>query len=100
MRTGNYYRVLRWMVGAHAVLISIVILVLTARFVPAYVLDRSLSNKAGYLGTILGAVSFLVVLIQFLRGLGRRERPQRRSGAGCPASSRPSSMCPALRLAS
>jgi hypothetical protein len=75
MRPGNRYRVLRWAGGVLAALLSIVLLVMIARFVPAYLADRSLSNKAGYLGTILGAVSLLVVLVQFLRGLRRRERP-------------------------
>jgi hypothetical protein len=50
--------------------------VLTAWFVPAYLADRSLTNKAGYLGAITGAVSLLIVLVQFVRWLTRRERPQ------------------------
>jgi predicted NACHT family NTPase len=76
MRSGDPYWALRWVGGVLAVLLGVVVLVLTAQFVPAYLADGSLTNKAGYLGTILGAVSFLIVLVQFVRWLGRRERPQ------------------------
>jgi hypothetical protein len=76
VRPGNRYRVLRWAGGILAVLLGVFILALTAWFVPAYFADPSLSNRSGYLGTILGAVSLLVVLVQFLRGLGQHERPR------------------------
>ncbi|MDQ7908544.1 NACHT domain-containing protein [Phytohabitans sp. ZYX-F-186] len=76
MRPGSRYRIARWAGGVTAVLAGVVIVVATAGFVPAYVDDPSLGGKADYLGVIMGSVSLLVVLIQFLRGLGRWERPQ------------------------
>ena len=75
MKRGRRYQAVRWVGGVLAALLGILVLVLTAQFVPAYLADQSLTNKAGYLGAIMGAVSLLIVLVQFVRWLGRRERP-------------------------
>lgn len=76
MRLGRRLRAFRWAGGILAVLLGILILLTIARFVPAYLSDRSLNGKAGYLGTILAAAGILVPLLQFLGGLGHRELPQ------------------------
>ncbi|MEU1241097.1 hypothetical protein ABZ388_12145 [Micromonospora parva] len=75
MRPGSRRRVLRWTAGALVTLLSAIVVVTTATFVPAYMADKTLSNKAGYLGTILGAVSLLAFLVQQLIGLVRRDKP-------------------------
>lgn len=56
--------------------VGIVLVWVTVRFVPAYVSDKSQVNQAGYLGTIMGCIGLLVVVLQFLGWLRRRGSPE------------------------
>jgi NACHT domain len=72
----NLRRTARWAATLIAIFVGIVLVWVTVRFIPAYVSDKSQVNQAGYLGTIVGCVGLLVVILQFLGWLRRRDSPE------------------------
>ncbi|MCX5117885.1 NACHT domain-containing protein [Micromonospora sp. NBC_00362] len=75
MTRSGRHQILRWTAAVLTVLVGVVLVVTVSRFIPAYRAEPTLSGQSGYLGTILGAVALLVVMVQSLRWLARREEP-------------------------
>lgn len=68
------HRLIRLAAGFLALVLTIATVVVSVKFVPAYIDDPSLANQAGYLGTIMGGFGLVVGLVQFMLWLRRRER--------------------------
>jgi hypothetical protein len=71
----NLRRVARWTAALIALLTGIALVRATIGFIPSYFSDKSQPDKSGYLGTIVGSASALVVIFQFLGWLRRHDSP-------------------------
>lgn len=71
----NLRKLTRWAAALIALLAGVALVWATIGFIPAYFSDKSLSDKSGYLGTIVGSASALIVIFQFLGWLRRRDSP-------------------------
>jgi hypothetical protein len=63
---------MRWVAAFIAAIVGVLLVLITVGFVPDYVSDKSHADKATFLGTILGSIALIVLILQFLGWLRRR----------------------------
>lgn len=68
----NLRRTVLWAAGLVVTAAGVLLVSVTAGFVPDYLSDKSHADKATFLGTIVGVVGLLVIMLQFLGWLRRR----------------------------
>jgi ABC-type multidrug transport system fused ATPase/permease subunit len=68
----NIRRTMLWLVAFIAALVGVLLVLITVGFVPDYFSDKSHADKATFLGTLLGAVALIVLIVQFLAWFRRR----------------------------
>lgn len=71
----NLRRTARWIAVLTGVLVGVLLVCVTFGFVPDYISDKTPVDKATYLGTIVGSISLLVVIIQLIASARRGGGP-------------------------
>ena len=61
-----------WAAGLVVAAVAVLLALVAAGFVPDYLSDKSQADKATFVGTIVGVVGLLVIMLQFLGYLRRR----------------------------